>query len=154
MTMRRLPLLAGLLALTVSSGLAQQPPAQGQTPPPAQGQGQGRGGGGGQRQQQARDRAQLPQGTASISGRVLTADTARPVKRARVIVSGGGRGGRTATTDDQGRYRVTDLAAGSYTVTASKNGFVDAIFGQRRPQQPGTPVQIASTNPFFDAVTV
>jgi hypothetical protein len=143
MTMRRLPLLAGLLALTVSSGLAQQPPAQGQTPPPAQGQGQGRGGGGGQRQQQARDRAQLSQGTASISGRVLTADTARPVKRARVIVSGGGRGGRTATTDDQGRYRVTDLAADSYTVTASKNGFVDAIFGQRRPQQPGTPVQIA-----------
>jgi hypothetical protein len=59
------------------------------------------------------------------------------------MVLGGGRSGRGATTDDQGRYIVTDLGAGSYTITASKNGFVDAVFGQRRPQQPGTPVTIA-----------
>ena len=56
---------------------------------------------------------------------------------------GGGRGGRTAITDDQGRYRLSELSADTYTVTASKGGFVDAIYGQRRPQQPGTPVQVA-----------
>ncbi len=70
-------------------------------------------------------------------------DTGRPVKRARVMVLGGGRGGRTTMTDDQGRYQVTELTAGTYTVTGSKNGFVDTIYGQRRPQQPGTPVTIA-----------
>jgi len=29
-----------------------------------------------------------------------------------------------------------------YTVTGSKNGFVDAIFGQKRPLQQGTPVTV------------
>lgn len=94
-------------------------------------------------QRQPRDRAAVPQGTAAISGRVLTADTGRPVKRARVVVSGGGRGGRSTTTDDQGRYSVTGLAAGSYAISASKAGFVDASYGQRRPLQPGTPLDIA-----------
>jgi hypothetical protein len=141
MTIHRFSLVAGLLVAMGLSGLAQQPP-QGQTPPQGQAQGQGQGGRG-QRQGQARDRAQMPQGTGSIAGRVLTADTGRPIKRARVMVLGGGRSGRGATTDDQGRYIVTDLGAGSYTITASKNGFVDAVFGQRRPQQPGTPVTIA-----------
>jgi hypothetical protein len=140
--MRNVSLLAGLLALTVGSGMAAQPPSevQGQAQPAAQGQGQSPAA---QRQGQPRDRAQVRQGTASISGRVLTADTARPVKRARVVVSGGGRGGRTAITDDQGRYRLSELSADTYTVSASKGGFVDAIYGQRRPQQPGTPVQIS-----------
>jgi hypothetical protein len=136
----RVQLLAALVSLAVSSAVAQQPPATQQGAPPPQGQaGQGRGG----QQRQVRDRPQVPQGTASIAGRVLTADTGRPVKRARLTVSGGGRGGRTVTTDDQGRYRVGDLAAGSYTVTASRTGFVDATFGQRRPLQPGSPVPIS-----------
>ena len=136
--MRKVSLLAGLLALAVASGLAQQP-----APPQAPGSAaQGQGLTGGQQPAQPRDRAQAPQGTASISGRVLTADTGRPIKRARVAISGGGRGGRTAITDDQGRYRVDGLVAGTYTVTASKTGFVDAIFGQRRAQQPGTPIEL------------
>jgi hypothetical protein len=148
MTMHRLPLLVGLVVLGLSTVHGQQT-----QPPPPQGQGQVQGGQGqggrGQRggQGQARDRTQqqLPQGTGSIAGRILTADTGRPVKRARVTVSGGGRGGRTTTTDDQGRYHVTELAAGNYNVSASKNGFVDAVYGQRRPQQPGTPVTLADT---------
>lgn len=109
-----------------------------QPAPQAQGQG-GRGA------QQARDRAPLatPQGTAAIVGRVLTADSGRPVKRARVSATGAGRGNRSAVTDDQGRYQITDLAAGSYTVTASKTGFVDTVYGQRRPLQPGTPLTLA-----------
>ena len=131
-----------VIVLAVSTALAQQPPA------PA-GQAQGQGGGqarGGQRQGQPRDPQQQPKGTAAIAGRVLAADTGRPVKRARVLVSGGnsgGRGGGAATTDEQGRYTITGLSAGNYTVTASKSGFVDAVYGQRRPLQAGTPVQLA-----------
>ena len=146
--MRRLGILAALLALAVGTGAAhqQQPPPQGQGA--AQGQGQGQRGGG--RQGQPRDRAVMPQGTSSISGRVLAADTGRPVKRARVAVAGGGRGGRSTTTDDQGRYAVAGLAAGNYNVTASKAGFVDAAFGQRRPLQPGTPVQVIDNQAVAD----
>jgi protocatechuate 3,4-dioxygenase beta subunit len=140
MTSCRAAAIAGLVALSLSPVLAGQQ-ADPQTPAAGQagGRGQGRAG---QRQGMARDVAQAPQGTAAIEGRVLTADTGRPVKRARVTVSGGGRGGRTASTDDQGRYRIAELAAGSYTVAASRTGFVDAVFGQRRPLQPGTPLQI------------
>ncbi|HTM24247.1 MAG TPA: carboxypeptidase-like regulatory domain-containing protein [Vicinamibacterales bacterium] len=142
MTLKTVSCIAALAALTAASGLAQPPqqPPQGQTSTgAAQPQAQGRGG----QRQQPRDRATIPAGTSAIAGRVLTADTGRPVKRARVTVSGAGRGGRTATTDDQGRFRVIGLSAGAYTVIASKNGFVDAVFGQRRPLQPGTPVQLA-----------
>src|SRR5439155_10393652 len=84
-----------------------------------------------------------PQGTAVIAGRVVAADTGRPIKRARVMVSAGGRQARATTTDEQGRFRITDLMGGSYTITASRTGFVDAVYGQRRPLQPGTAIQLA-----------
>ena len=128
-------LLAAALVGMTSAGAWQQGPPQG---PP--GQGGGRGG----NQQQMRDRgpAAAPQGTAVIAGRVLTADTGRPVKRATVSASGAGRGNHSAVTDEQGRYQIPNLAAGSYTITASKTGFVDSVFGQRRPLQPGAPVTL------------
>jgi Carboxypeptidase regulatory-like domain len=138
---RHLVALAGAVALALTSlgawtaGQAQQQPPQGQgAQPPAQ----GRAG----NPQQVRDRAQTPAGTATISGRVVAAETGRPVKRARVSAVGG-RGSRTVLTDDQGRYQIAELAAGNYTVSASKAGFVDGVFGQRRPLQPGTPVTLA-----------
>jgi protocatechuate 3,4-dioxygenase beta subunit len=126
--LRRLTLLVSMLALAVTAGVAQQQQPQNQ---PRQ-----------QNQRAARD-TQAAVGTASLSGRVLTADTGRPVKRARVAASGGGRQNRATTTDDQGRFELSDLAAGSYTITASRNGFVNAIYGQRRALQPGTPVDLA-----------
>ena len=139
MTARRAAALAGLLALSLSTLAGQTAPPQ----IPAAGEQGGRGRG---QRQVARDRAVLPKGSSSISGRVVAADTGRPIKRARVTmisVTPGGRGGDSASTDDQGRYTFTGLAAGTYNITASKGGFVDAIYGQRRPLQPGTPVQLA-----------
>src|SRR3954454_13098444 len=131
-------LFAAAIMIVVASVGAGQQPVQGQGRGQGQ-QGPGRGG----NQQQARERvAQTPQGTATIAGRVLTADTGRPVKRARVTVAGGGRGSHAAVTDDQGRYVVTNLAGATYTVTASRTGFVDAAYGQRRPLQPGTPLTL------------
>jgi hypothetical protein len=83
-----------------------------------------------------------PQGR--ISGRVLAADNGRPMKRARVFINaaeldGGGRG---ALTDDQGLFDFTELPAGRYTVVASKAGYVQLSYGQRRPLQAGTPLQL------------
>jgi len=138
---------AVLIALSLgfaASLLAQAPTApQGQAP---QGQGQmqgpGRGQGAGGRRGRGPDRDVVAQqGTAVIAGRVVAADTGRPLKRARVVVSGGGRP-HVAGTDDQGRYRVTGLPAGSYTVTAAKSGFVDGAFGQRRSLRTGSPVEL------------
>ena len=111
--------------------------ARQQTRPQSQAQGRG-----GQQQQPARDTSATTTGTAAIGGRVLTADSLRPIKRARVIVSGNGRGGRSTITDDQGRYLVTDLPAGRYTISASKGGFVNGIYGQRHPLQAGTALEL------------
>ena len=98
----------------------------------------------GRPQQQNRDQARQPAGTGIISGRVLAADSGRGIKHARVTVTGGGgRQSRSTSTDEQGHYQITDLMSGSYTITAARAGFVNAIYGQKRPLQSGTPVNLA-----------
>jgi hypothetical protein len=87
--------------------------------------------------------AQAP-ATGKISGRVLAADTGRPVPRARVMLSGAQFNGRGALTDDTGAFDLTGLPEGRFTLTVSKSGFVTLSYGQRRPQQAGTPLQLAA----------
>src|SRR5438093_9494339 len=78
-----------------------------------------------------------------ISGRVI-ADNGRPVKRARAFITAAElSGGRGALTDENGIFDFTELPAGRYTLTVSKSGFVSLSYGQRRPLQAGTPLQLA-----------
>jgi hypothetical protein len=78
-----------------------------------------------------------------IAGRVIGADTGRPVARALVRLSAGELPGeRSALTDTSGAFEFTDLPAGRYTLSASKAGYVRLSFGQRRPLQAGTPLQL------------
>lgn len=79
-----------------------------------------------------------------IAGRVLAADTGRPVKRARVFASAAELpGGRGVLTDDSGLFQLAELPSGRYTLSVSKSGFVSLSYGQRRPLQAGTPLQLA-----------
>jgi len=99
-------------------------------------------------QQPARDSSARPQDAAPtpkgrITGRVVAADTGRPVKRARVFLNAAELdGGRGALTDDAGTFDFTELPAGRYTVSVSKSGFVSLSYGQRRPLQAGIPLQL------------
>jgi protocatechuate 3,4-dioxygenase beta subunit len=78
-----------------------------------------------------------------ISGRVLAANDGRPVRRARAYVSAPQLPeGRGTLTDDNGLFELTELPAGRYTLTVSKTGFVTLSYGQRRPLQAGTPLQL------------
>lgn len=84
-----------------------------------------------------------PKGTAVLRGVVVAADTGAPVRRAQVRASAADSGDtRTTLTDEQGRFELKDLAGGRYTVVASKGGFVTLQYGQRRPGEPGTPVDL------------
>jgi hypothetical protein len=100
-------------------------------------------------QQPARDTSAqtkdtVPPPAGRITGTVAAADNGRPVKRARVFISAAELdGGRGAMTDDSGVYEFTDLPAGRYTITVSKSGWVSLSYGQRRPLQAGTPLQLA-----------
>jgi hypothetical protein len=125
------------VALTVASG-AQQP-----APRPGQQAGRPTG------QTPARDTPAQPNDgppppAGRIAGRVLAADNGRPVKRARVFATAAELpGGRGMMTDDTGTFDLAELPAGRYTLTVSKSGFVSLSYGQRRPLQAGTPLQLA-----------
>ena len=82
-------------------------------------------------------------GLATLSGRVLTADTGAVVKRAMVILANQDtRDGRTAETDGTGRYQFADLQEGRYTVRVNKAGFTTIAYGQKHPRQPALPIRI------------
>jgi hypothetical protein len=88
-------------------------------------------------------RADQPRGTAMIRGQIVAADNGGPIRRAQVrITSPEAREGRVATTDAQGRFEIKELPAGRYTMTASKGGFVSLQYGQRRPTESGTPIEL------------
>lgn len=95
----------------------------------------------------ARDRrpGDTERGTAIVRGVVVAADTGAPLRRAqvRVMPSNAPGGGGVTQTDGQGRFEVKELAAGRYSISASRSGYVTAQFGQRAFNQPGTPVELA-----------
>jgi Carboxypeptidase regulatory-like domain len=98
-------------------------------------------------QQPARDtpaqQNAAPSPGGRLSGRVVAADNGRPVKRARVFIAAAELpGGRGMLTDDDGAFDFADLPPGRYTLTASKSGFIGLSYGQRRPLQAGTPLQL------------
>ena len=93
-------------------------------------------------------RAQLPAPTVSgvIRGRIVAADTNAPLRRVQVRLSpmtAEDGTSRLATTGDDGRYEFTQLSAGRYGLKASKGGYVDGEYGQRRPFEKGRPIEIA-----------
>jgi protocatechuate 3,4-dioxygenase beta subunit len=150
MPSRRLALLLALLWLIPDAARAQPPAEQRLGAPPSQ----GRGGRQGLPPRDGGPADTAARGTAVIRGVVLAADTGTPIRRAQVRATAPGiRENRLATTDVQGRFEFKELAAGRYTVNASKAGFVALQYGQRRPGESGTPLEI-STAQIVDKLVV
>ena len=93
-----------------------------------------------------RDRpTQAVTGTGRIRGRVVAADTGAPLRRAQVrLASWELRVFRTVSTDAEGRFDVTDLPAGSYGLTVTRNGYASLQFGQQRPFEGGRVLELAN----------
>lgn len=61
-----------------------------------------------------------PTGEGTISGIVLNAETSQPMAGVAVSTS---PASSAVITDDEGRFRLMEIAGGNYTVTAKKAGF-------------------------------
>jgi hypothetical protein len=155
--------LAGAFALTAAGVSAQDPGAAGQGPGGGRGSGrfggqgqgqgplvdpgqipQGPGGRGGRFGAPPRDNTPTPKGTAKITGRVVSADTGNPIRRAQIRVNAPDvRTSRVATTDNQGRYEIAELPAARYRLQISKAGYVTLEYGQARPFEAGKPLDLS-----------
>ncbi len=99
-----------------------------------------------QKPQQAapRDAKASTPGAGIIRGRVVSADTRDPLRRARLQLAAPElEKARVAAADAQGRFEFTGLPPGRYTMTASKTGYVTLQYGQRRVFEAGTPIELA-----------
>jgi hypothetical protein len=135
---------AAVLLLTLTTAADAQAPGPGrggrggQGPLPGGPGGRGRLGG-----IPPRDNAEMPTGTAKISGRVIAADTGTAIRRAQInINSRDANFNRVVATDSDGRYELSALPAGRYRLFVNKAGFVALEYGQARPFEAGKPLDI------------
>jgi protocatechuate 3,4-dioxygenase beta subunit len=91
-------------------------------------------------------------GNARLSGRVLAADTGKPLRRAVVqlatpgavqLATPGAEGSRWVWTDADGRWQFGQVSAGRYSLIVSKSGFLTLRYGQSRPFEPGKVLEVA-----------
>jgi hypothetical protein len=89
-------------------------------------------------------RAAPPKAPAVVAGRVTSAESGAPIRRAEVVATNGSAGFRTAFTDDDGRFELTEMESGNWHIAASKTGYSTQQFGQRRPFEPSRALVVAS----------
>ena len=96
-------------------------------------------------QQQPRDgRTVSATGTAVIAGVVSTTDTPpQPVRKAIVtITSSTMTNSRTAISGEDGKFAISGLPEGRFTVTVKKAAHIPGAYGATRPGRPGTPLAL------------
>jgi protocatechuate 3,4-dioxygenase beta subunit len=71
-------------------------------------------------------------GRGSVPGQVITN-----------VGMGGMSVSRTVVTDAQGQFSFPRLPAGQFSLNASRNQFLGVTYGQRRPNGPGTTIQLS-----------
>ena len=84
--------------------------------------------------------------TASIRGRVTATEVPGGLARVTIELRRAGVNDAPviASTTEDGRFVFSNLAAGQYRLTARRNGFVPAEFGQRKPGGVGLPIAVTA----------
>ena len=95
---------------------------------------------------------QTPDTLCTISGTVVNALTAEPVRRALVTIrridsapgTNATRVTQAVSTDSTGGFTMTGIDAGTYRLSVDHTGFIPAQFGARGPNKSGTPIVLSS----------
>jgi len=90
--------------------------------------------------------------TASIEGSVVRFGTMDGVSRAKVTLtpSQSTVAGQAVIVDGDGKFAFRNLPAGQYKLSASKDGYVSAEYGQRGPNGSGVPIVLAAQQHAID----
>ena len=91
----------------------------------------------------ARDNLSPATGTASIHGRVVEASSGHPLSRVEIRAGSGAGPQASSLTDAEGRFDLNGLAAGTYTVAATKANYVRTAWGEQRAEGPGKRITLA-----------
>jgi protocatechuate 3,4-dioxygenase beta subunit len=86
-----------------------------------------------------------------MEGTIFNALGGTPLRKATVNLNrqnggpmaAGARGNYSATTDASGHYLITGIEPGAYRVNANHTGFLNMQYNARRPEGPGTPLDLA-----------
>ena len=85
-----------------------------------------------------------PKGSAVVKGQITAADTGKPLRRARITVTGEPLATpKSTSTNVRGEYEIKELPAGRYQVRVQRSGYLPMLHGQRRSTEPGRPLDVA-----------
>jgi hypothetical protein len=99
-------------------------------------------------------RPETKEETCTVSGMVVRKMDGAPLKGATVWLGSDENRERTiaTTTAADGRFELKNLPAGHYTLTVHRNGYVDAQYGQKKPNDPGSTLTLRSGQKLVDLV--
>ncbi len=82
-------------------------------------------------------------GKPSIEGQVVSQTTGAPLSNATVTLVGPG-GPRTCQTNEEGRFRFTEVLGGSWKLSAERRGYVPGRYGERKYMPQGGQFSLAN----------
>jgi Carboxypeptidase regulatory-like domain len=76
-----------------------------------------------------------------VRGRITSA-AGQPLQRVRVTLNGQSPNPPTSVTNAEGTFEITHVSAGTYSITASRAGYLTVQYGQRRPHEAGRTLEV------------
>ena len=99
-------------------------------------------------------RSEAREATCTVSGTVVRKLDGAPLKGATVWLGSDESHERTiaTTTAADGHFELRNVPAGHYTLSVHRNGYVDAQYGQKKPNGPGSTLTLRPGQKLVDLV--